>query len=458
MRALGCRAWYLGAALLGLVSMSAQAGDWTLTNSLSLQSIFSDNINQAANGKAGVLLTASPHVDLKGTGRRVSGNLSYAPSLFADLGGNARSNGINHYLNAAFNSELLRNELFLDTRASAGLITTNTAANYGQDALNYRDNASQVYTFSLSPYAQHRFGSAANLLFRLNGDRVQSDTSGSQLNSTALNGLLQLSSGTRFTRFPWSVSARRQETRYDVRTDQRDSLNASLGYRIDRRWRVDGNIGHQANRIVTSRTESGGMDYSGTVYWTPSPRTDIEAQLGQRYFGTFWKVRGSHQSRRTNLTLDISRDISNARTLALNQDFLNQGIAVIEPLNEDFLSTQVGLNATVSGRRTDVSMGIRWDDRRYEVTPDETQVLSLSLDANRRMTPSLSGNVHMSWQGVQASASDDSQYLDFGVGVSRTLGRYSHVGINLSHGQRTSKTAAEFTENRIGLTLTTRMF
>ena len=104
MQSHGCVAWYLGAALLSIVSLPTQAGDWTLSNSISLQSIFSDNINQAQNGDAGMLLNASPRIDLSGAGRRVRGDLSYAPYLFASFGGNDQNNGINNYLDADFNS------------------------------------------------------------------------------------------------------------------------------------------------------------------------------------------------------------------------------------------------------------------------------------------------------------------------------------------------------------------
>jgi len=458
MEGVGLSSRTLVAAALFALAASVQAGEWRLDNSISLRTVFSDNINLRAHAEAGSRLELRPRLALSGEGRRVNGKLEYAPAAFLQFGANDGNDGINHQLNAVFGSELVRNRLFLDSRATAGLVTTSVAANNGADALNYRDNASQVYTLSLSPYARQHFGSFADLLLRLDADRVESESSTSQINSTSLDGQLQLSSGRRFARFPWSLSASRRQTRYDVRTDQRDDLNASLGYRIDRRWRVDGNIGYQDNRILTSRSRSGGMSYSGTLFWTPSPRTQLEAQYGRRYFGTFWSVSGSHHSRRTTINLSMNRDISNARSLAFNQDFLSQGVVVVDQVNEDYLSTRVALDVAVSGRRTDLSLRAGWDDRSYEISANDSRVLSLTLGGSRRLTPRVSGNLHVTVQDVQASQSNDSLYTEISVGLSRSLGRYSHIRADLSRRQRSSDTAEEYTENRLGLTLSTRMF
>jgi hypothetical protein len=113
----------------------------------------------------------------------------------------------------------------------------------------------------------------------------------------------------------------------------------------------------------------------------------------------------------------------------------------------------------VTGRRTTFSATANWTERRYEVSIDTQEIIGLTLQASRQMGAGISARADMSWQDVDSTLSGTSQYLSLGVGASRSLGRYSSIGFNLSRQQRTgSSIANEFTEHRIGLTLTTRMF
>ena len=102
---------------LTAVSPAVLAGDWTVTNSLNLNSYFSDNLGQRANGNSGMVLNASPQLGLQGKGRRISASLSYAPTLFTAFGDDVPASGINHFLAADATSTLVRDTLFLDGSA-----------------------------------------------------------------------------------------------------------------------------------------------------------------------------------------------------------------------------------------------------------------------------------------------------------------------------------------------------
>lgn len=454
----------------GLLAMPATAGDWTLSNSISLQTVFTDNVALREDADTGVILDVAPRLDLVGKGGRVSGNLAYAPAVYARFGGDTDDQGINHFLNAAFAAELVRDTLFLDTKASAGLTTVDASTNLGPDARDYRDESSQVYTFSISPYSQHRFGSQASLLARLTADRVGNSGGGAggSIDSTGLGAELRLSSGARFARLPWSISATRRENRYDDRTDQRDAINGSLGYRINRLWRVDGSVGYESNDVVTQRQDTDGLVYSGTVFWTPTPRTNVQAQVGQRYFGTFWNVQADHRSRRTSIGFSMSRDVSNTRSLVIDEAFLQDladagiilppGIVPVTLRNEDFLTDRASLDLKVTGRRTNIGLVLSWDDRTYELSGDDEQVARATLSASRRITPQLSATLRTTYRDVQNSATNDSEYIDYGLGLSRRLGRESTLAFDLSRRERFSDTAEEYTEHRLSITLTMPMF
>lgn len=471
----GRRLLCLGAVLL---AGPAWAGDWKLDNSLQLNSYFSDNLGHRAQGNAGVGLIVRPQIGLQGAGRRVSGTLSYAPSLNTVFGEDVPDSRIAHQLAADFNAELVRQRLFLDASATAGLVTTSALAGSGDADLTTSDETRQTYGFSLSPYTVHRFGSYAQMVVRLGMNMVGSESGDTDLNSTGRSASATLASGRRFARFPWSVAVARNEISYAGRTDQRDSTNATLGYRIDRKWRVDGKLGYEKFDLATARTSTTGVTYSGTLYWNPNPRTRAEAEYGHRYFGTFWRAHGEHRSKRTAYTLDMRREVTNVNNLLIRQATNLEAFALgrIEDItsadpnadsnvliglasNEDFLITQVSAGVAVTGRRSSVTATANWYQREYEVSPIQEDILGLTLRGSRRLGGGIAANARVSWQDVQSNTSGGSQYLQFGVGASRAFGRYSRLALDLSRQQRsTDGGGADFTEHRIGLTLTTRMF
>jgi len=466
------------------------AGDWTVTNSLNLSSYYSDNLGQRADANAGMVVNASPQLALHGNGRRIKGALSYAPTLFTAFGDDPPDSGINHFLAAHFNSTLVRNTLFLDSTASAGLVTVNSAAGSDTASLSNTDDTSQTYSLSLSPYTRHRLGSYAELSFRLGLNAVRAESEASSLNSTGRSASASVSSGPRFARFPWSLSMRHNEVSFDDRTDTTDNLISSLGYRIDRRWRVDGKLGYQKSELATSRSDTSGMTYSAALYWTPNPRTRADAEFGRQYFGDFWRVHGEHGSRRTLLTLDLRREITNARNLLLREYTIEEAamssnerlvldaasaealanilgldpdlIRIYDnvPIDEDYLSTLVSVGIRLTGKRTTVTAKANWNERSYEISSDTEEIMGLSIRGERHLGGRINAHASVSWQDVDSSISGTSQYWQLGIGASRSLGRHSRVSLDLSRQQRTSDggSAAEFTEHRIGLTLTTRMF
>lgn len=468
------------------VTQSVSAGDWTVTNSLNLNSYFSDNLRQRTDANAGMVLTVRPRIGLTGNGRRLKGSLAYSPTLYTAVGDDAPDTTLNHLLSANFNSTLVRDRVFLDSSASAGLVNTNSAANSTNSALANSADTRQVYTLSLSPYTRHRLGSAAVLSFRVGLNTVQSESGANSLNSDGRSASATLSSGPSFTRFPWSVSLSHNQTEYDNRTDTRNSLDSMLGYRIDRRWRLDGSLGYQENDLSSNRADVSGATYSIGLTWTPNPRTKAEGEIGRRYFGNFWRAHAEHLSRRTLFTLDARRDITNTRsqvlqqltlgelaqstdeqTAAIGQDFIDAGFdpGLLYPVpfqvavNEDYLNTVLSAGVRVAGKRTTVTSRASWTERRYETSGNTEEILGFTLRGDRRMGGRINAHANMSWQDVDSTFSGASQYWQFGVGASRSLGRYSRLGLDFTRQQRTSSgTAAEFTEHRIGLTLTTRMF
>lgn len=468
----------LACLVVPLLAAHAQAGDWKVTNSLQLSTFVSDNLSHRSDGNAGAGLTVQPRIGLRGSGRRISGGLAYAPTLVGYVGEDPPQDRLSHLLNAAFHSELVRQTLFVDASASASLVNTSGLASGSDPATTVGDEGRQTYTLSVSPYSRHRFGSYATLTLRAGLNTVRAESEASDLDSTGRSLSAVLGSGARFTRLPWSLLASHSETEYSDASQSSQVLRGSLGYRFNRQWRLDGSLGYEEQDVFTTRGDTSGMTYSGTVRWTPNPRTNAEFELGQRYFGTFWRGRAQHRSRRSLFTMDVAREVTNVRSILtrpLTEDEIDQiaelndlndaqrellrQFGVAELLNEDFLSTRVAASLQLTGRRTSVSLRSDWSRREYEVTPREDTTLGLAVSATRQLSAGMSASAGATWQSVDSSAGIDSEYTNLSLGVSRTLGRYSRVGVNLSRQERTTSGGGDgFVEHRAGVTFSTRMF
>lgn len=463
--------------LVALSPLPSIAGDWTVSNNISMSSYLTDNLYQEQDGSSGMVVRVTPRIGLVGEGARVSGQLFYAPTVYAAYGEGTADTSLSHTLDARFRSILVKDNLFLDSAATARMLDTSATAQGDPTDYGNQNNTSQTYSFSVSPYTQTRFGSYASLITRVGFNTVQGESGASQVNSNEVSASVLLVNGARFTRLPWSMGASHRETSYEERTDTQDSVNATLGYRFDRTWRVDGQIGYQNYDVSTTRASTSGATYSGTVYWTPNPRLALEAQAGYRYYGNFWHVTLKHSLRRVRWQLESGREITNIRSAVLRPytlgdlardsgevvpDGLDPDLVILtlrDSIDEDYLNTTFGGRVTIIGNRTTVSGTARISDRKYEVSGREQQITTFTLSGSRRMGGGISANVGFSWQDDQSETFGDSRYLRFTLGASRSLGRYTTLGVDVSRVQRTGDPGTDpFTEHRIGLVLTTRMF
>lgn len=451
-------------------------GDWQTSNSIRVSSYVSDNVSQSKDGSAGVGITVVPRIGLIGRGARINGQLGYAPVLHTAFGDNAPDGRINHTLQAGLSSTLVRNRLFVDSSASARMVDTSGVAHGDGSTIANDRNTSQTYSFSVSPYAVNRFGRAARLITRVGFNTVQGDSGARAVNSTGLSASMQLANGEDFTRLPWSMAATHREVSYDNRDDVRDSFDATLGYIFDRHWRLDGQVGYQNFDISTARSTTSGATYSTTAYWTPNPRLAFEAQVGKQYFGTFWRAEVNHTLKRVSWSLDTRREVTNTRSAIyrgftvdeLSSAFTAEQLAQLDPdelivlginIDEDYLVTSLGGDFTVRGNRTTGRFNARFEQREYEITRRTQDISTFTLSGTRRMGGGISANASASFQDVQSDLTGDSQYLRLTIGASKSLGRHTRLGVDLSRVERTGDSSrADFTEHRIGLVLSTRMF
>lgn len=299
----------LSVALSAGASHTAQAAEWRFTPYVGGSATYTDNANQSANNpEDALILSVTPGFSLHSVGsRRVQASMNYslsAVSRFAD----DTTTDVYHNLGAIGKAEIIEDFFFIDGTASIsqGLISL-----FGSpaDATTNDTNRTAVGVYSISPYIQKRFGSFATGQARYTtGGAIFGKDSAADSVSNAFTA--SLSSGPQFNDLNWGVD-------YSIYySDNSGAANTTferasvrLGYALTRKFRVFGTYGEEWNEYLSASNVSG-SSYSVGFGWSPSRRTNLEASVGERYFGRTYSFSATHQARASNWYVRYSEDVS----------------------------------------------------------------------------------------------------------------------------------------------------
>lgn len=441
----------------------AGAAQWDVSNSLGLGLTYSDNLTLQPQGDAGIILNVTPSIGLEGTGGRATANFSYRPSLLYYPSGiqNGDDLRLAHVLDANMNTELYRNELFLDASATAGFNNISTQGIISNSLLNQTDNQVQTYTLKLSPYSTLRLNRNVALDARYSLGTVFYEGSAAD-DSTTHDVSLTVRKVNQSTPFTWSTNADYSTADTGSRDSSRYSLTGTLGWRFDATWAVSGTAGYEDADVETSRSDTNGLTWSVGPRWTPNPRTDMSLQYGHSYFGSTWDVNFSHRSRRSELQVTYSRGLANARDFAaapvpIGIGPIGGGVNPTAPSlsGEDFVSDALSGELSLNGRRTTVSASLDYSLRTYEVSGSKEWLVGAGINGQRTLSSALSLNGGLYWQYIDPPGLGDAEIQTATLGISRTVGRDSSLSLSFQHRQQSGDTTTEYTENRISASLQT---
>ncbi|MBT9590667.1 MAG: TIGR03016 family PEP-CTERM system-associated outer membrane protein [Thiobacillus sp.] len=313
------------APLAGIVSffmamactLPAYAVEWRFAPSVGASATYTDNVNQSAsNPEDALILSVTPGFSLRSQGsRRVQATVNYSLSGVARFSED-NSTDLFHNLGAVGKAELIEDFLFLDGTASisqALLSLTGSPA----DATTNNANRATVGVYSLSPYIQKRFGTFATGQARYStGGAIFGDNAGSNSVSNAFTA--GLSSGPQFNDLSWGLnySLRQLDSGATGGNSTFERASVTAGYALTRKFRIFGTYGQERNAFLNA-SGADGVFYSGGFGWAPSRRTNIEASIGERYFGRTYSLSANHKMRATNIRVSYSEDVSD-----ISQQFL----------------------------------------------------------------------------------------------------------------------------------------
>lgn len=453
-------------------SITVAAGDWRLTDSVTAELTHVDRNGQ--NESTGTVLQMTPRLRLSGRGARVQADIDYGITASTGTGGTDPTD-FSHNLRADGQVEVIENEFFIGANAAARLVG-NTATSGTVDAINAESDGRQTFSVEITPEFRHHLNQYADIVSNnsINYVTYSGNNARDDDGSRAIESNVGVRSGRYFGPLSWSLDATQNKTKFENRDDKRTSYNATIGYRVDATWRVRGGVGYEKNDVLTRRDDTDGATWDAGVDWTPNPRTQASFNYGQRYLGNVFSGSFSHRTRRTLLSLDASRDVSNRRSAQLLDSFFflvdpNTGNPFLDPLtgnpilvnipeleqtDEDFLNTRIRGAVTVTGRRTSATVTATASNRDFEVSNVDEDSVGLTFQLTRQLGNGFNVSLRSSLTRADGTSSGDSDTQDVQLTLSKQLTPRTSASLNVRRLERDGSAAnSDYTENRIGISL-----
>lgn len=312
-RAVTAAAWTVVMAVAAAWPGLAVAQTRSQGFSASLDTRLSYNINSRLGGWDGAewIGEVTPAVSLESRSGRVVGSLNYGLTLIERSRQEPSSDTVNR-LSASFSAEAVPRHFYVDGSAT---ISQQSISPFGLQAVGAsvsdNPNRAEVGTASLSPVLRGVLGGAVNVEARLNAAAINTRRT-LVGDNTQTGGSLSLSSALPGSLVTWGLSARSSETDFRIgRTTRSESATATLGWQADADLSLTARGGTESQDVQefdSQRTNTWGVGAS----WRPSPRTRLQADLDDRFFGRGYSVIAEYRLPRTSFTWSSNRDTSNS--------------------------------------------------------------------------------------------------------------------------------------------------
>jgi uncharacterized protein (PEP-CTERM system associated) len=304
--------WVLTLAVSAAAPLSAGAQNRSSGVSAGVSTDLSYNVNSRLGGWDGAewIGRLTPSVSLQSRTGRVVGSLDYDLTLI-ERSRQEPSSEITNRLSARFSAEAVPRHFYIDGSASIAQ-QSNSAFGLQSVGSSVTDNPNraEVGTATVSPVLRGVLAGAVSVEARLNATVVNTRRS-LVGDNTQTGGSLSMSSALPGTLITWGLSARSTETDFRIgRSTRADSATASLGWQADADLSLSARGGTEAQDVQvfeSRRTSTWGVG----VNWRPSPRTRLQADLDDRYFGRGYAVVAEYRLPRTSFTWTSNRDTSN---------------------------------------------------------------------------------------------------------------------------------------------------
>jgi uncharacterized protein (PEP-CTERM system associated) len=482
------------------------AADWRLTPRTDFTGTYTDNNRLSSTDEdSAFIFGIRPGIVADLNASRVRAFVDYGLELLLTAGGDDAGDGgdddrrLNQQLNANGTVEWLQDFFFTDASASIFQQNASIFGPIARDNTTDTGNRADVRTFRLSPYIKRNLGSLLIYEARYTYGVFESDqdiASNGDLNRIDL----RVDSGRAFQTGFGAEYFTETQTIEDNQDDfTREAVAGNLRYPLTSRLDLLARVGYEDNDFLTVGDDPTGGFYSVGAAWAPTPRTQLEARVGERFFGSTAFLDLNHRTRRTIWSLNYTEEITTTQqtfffpAVPSTAVFLDDLFApsIPDPIarqqavrdfiaanglpnsfttaqnfftNDVFLEERLQLLMTVNLPKNTVTLSV-FNQKRDSLTEglagvfgggdfalaDVVEERGFSAGWVWRFAPRTRLNADFTFSKVDFSGIDrDDDIFFFRTGVSQDIARNVTAGIFFRRNERESTDAsAEFTENAI---------
>ncbi|SEP27342.1 TIGR03016 family PEP-CTERM system-associated outer membrane protein [Nitrosovibrio sp. Nv6] len=333
----------------------ADAAEWAVRPRLNLRETYTDNVTFRPEGSeiSDFVTQINPGFSLTGVGRRfnVSANYLMNNLIYAEATNFTRTR---HRLNARANAELVEDFFFVEGRSAITQQNISIAGPQAIDNVNVTGNRADVRTLSVSPYLRHRFKNFAVAELRY-AHSIVSSSANTLRNSQGDSFLARLDSGNDFNKFKWGVNYSNQMVHFD-RSDRTIELERSIvnvQYMFTPQFGLTGTGGYERNSFISIKGSPSSPIWTAGFTWTPSERTSVVANAGQRFFGDTYYALARHRTRLSVWDLSYNENITTFNQQAL----FGSGFNVGDSLSQLLAAQNPNLNPGIIQQHSDALLG-----------------------------------------------------------------------------------------------------
>ena len=370
--------------LMCLSTGTAIAAEWNGTASISPSLTYTDNVCLTKDDKKGdftgvALLTPAGSFSHKTRKSSFSASGSVQVNTLTD--GDLRDNGCTGTqienrekffpnLSAKGSTVLIDDWLKVDVAGRADQNEITFGLPGGGDDLDRTGNTNTFYRYSIAPTLSHRLKNNARYNVRYGYDKVI-NTADTLSNSSRQIVRANLQSG-ESSQVSWNLLGKYTKVSYEdgffnrisgqfqPRQDtELRSARLQLGYRISRRWQVNGSYGWEFNDIQTfNNADTDGQAWDIGVLWTPTRRTSVSLGSGDRFFGSTPRLNITHQRKRNTFSANYNKTITFRRDITTGGNNLVEGIGINASLGTEsaILDERGTLSWSYGGRYASMSL------------------------------------------------------------------------------------------------------
>lgn len=348
-------------------------------------------------------------------------------------------------------------------------------------------NASTVATYRVSPVLEHEFSPQVSLVARADETQTHSNQDGAS-DLRAHRALVRLSQ--KPLPFGAGIELSRQLSQFDG--GDADSLGSTT-LRLNASYALEdqlllGVIGGAERTTLRGEQESDGI-VGLQLQWVPGPRTQLQATVEKRFFGTGWEVALRHRTPFLSMGLNLSRGPVGAAatsTVSPENDLTRYLDAILTTRYPDPLDRRDQVESMIAARnlRTQLpsaviaptdyaqlasraSATVVWLTPRQTVSltayvqtlrqlaglgsADATVVAdadsrqsALALEASHRLTPLTTVAASMAWgltEGLGARAGSQTREATYRLALSSTLSPRAAASVGLQYRQLSTNVA-----------------